>query len=68
MTNLKTIREQKGINQTQLAAMLGVSQGSVSAWETGRWEPSIDALKKIALILSVTVDDLIGDTNDARGI
>ena len=59
MTNLKTIREQKGINQTQLAAMLGVSQGSVSAWETGRWEPSIDALRKIAMFLNCTVDDLL---------
>lgn len=64
MTNLKNIREKKGISQAQLAAMLGVTQGAVSAWETGRWEPSIDALKKIAQILEVTVDELIGGSDD----
>lgn len=60
MTNLKIIREKKGISQAQLAMMLGVTQGSVSAWETGRWEPSIDMIRKIAQILDVTVDELIG--------
>lgn len=68
MNNLSEIRKQKNISQAELAASLGVTQGSVSAWETGRWEPSIDALKQMAAIFNCTVDELIGDSDDARRV
>ena len=61
MIDLKNIREKKGISQTQLAAALGVSQGTVSAWETGRWEPSIGMIRRITQILGVTVDELFAE-------
>ena len=66
MPNLKNIREKKGISQVQLAVMLGVTQGSISAWETGRWEPSLDMIRRIAQIFGVTVDELIGDDEEDR--
>ncbi len=64
MNNISEIRKQKNISQAELAASLGVTQGSVSAWETGRWEPSIDALRQMAVLFGVTIDELIGGTND----
>ncbi|MBQ1508524.1 MAG: helix-turn-helix transcriptional regulator [Erysipelotrichaceae bacterium] len=64
MNNISEIRKQKNISQAELAASLGVTQGSVSAWETGRWEPSIDALRQMAILFGVTIDELIGGTND----
>ena len=66
MPNLKNIREKKGLSQVQLAVMLGVTQGSISAWETGRWEPSLDMIRRIAQIFGVTVDELIGDDEEDR--
>lgn len=64
MINLKNIREQKGITQAQLAEMIGVTQGAVSAWETGRWEPTLATIRKASNVLNCTVDELIGGTND----
>ena len=64
MTNLKSIREQKGITQAQLASMIGVTQGAVSAWETGRWEPSLYTIRKISNALKCTTDELIGGADD----
>ena len=63
MVQLKSIREKKGISQVQLAAMLGVSQGTISAWETGRWEPSIDGLRSLANHLNCSIEELIGGLN-----
>ena len=59
MTNLKIIREQRGISQAQLAAMLGITQGAVSQWENGTAKPTFDNIKKLAAVLNCTVDDLL---------
>lgn len=60
-TKLKTIRESKGINQKELAKILGVTESAVSHWEAGRYAPTTDKLLKIARFYGVTVDELIGD-------
>lgn len=38
---LKKLREQKKINQTELANLLEVSNGSISKWERGDRQPEI---------------------------
>ena len=57
---IKTLREQHGMKQRELAKELGVSQNTLSTWETGRYEPDAEMLKKIAYALNVSVDYLIG--------
>ena len=49
------------MTQAELAIMLGVTVMTISNYERGEREPSIDNLKKIADILGVTVDELISD-------
>jgi transcriptional regulator with XRE-family HTH domain len=44
---LKAWREAKGLNQTEAAEMVGVWQGSWSAWESGRKRPSIEQLVRL---------------------
>ena len=59
---MKTIREMRialGITQERLAAMLGVTQGTIAQWETGRSHPSFEKLPIVAATLGVTVDELI---------
>jgi transcriptional regulator with XRE-family HTH domain len=46
-------RESKGISQGELARRLGVSQPSVSDWENGKSEPSVDNLRALAVELDV---------------
>lgn len=56
-------RKQRGWTQPQLADALGLNLTQVKRYETGASQPSLDALRKIALTLSVSLDELVfGDT------
>ena len=58
--NLKLFRKQAGIGQAKLADMIGISPKTVSHWETGYTEPSVDELIKLADIFDVSIDELVG--------
>lgn len=60
---LQELRHQKGLTQEQLAEKLFVSRTAVSKWEQGKGYPSLESLKAIANIFSVTVDELLS-TNE----
>ena len=64
MKNIQSIRKQHGITQVELCKVLGVSQANLSAWETGRWEPDSIALSKMADYFGVSVDYLLGRTDN----
>lgn len=57
---LKTSRKNKGYTQKDLARLLSVKPATISAWEVGRNEPSIEMLKKIADIFGVSFEYLAG--------
>lgn len=62
---IKAAREKKGLSQKQLAQLLGVSQPTVSDWESGRKNPTLENLSKIADALGCSVDGLLfGAAND----
>jgi len=60
MTRLKELRQKAGIKQTDLCAKLGVSQGTLSGWETGKYSPPIESIMKLCEIFDVSVDYLLG--------
>ena len=49
---LRAARAEKGLSQTQLAALVGVSRQTISSIETGQFNPTA----KLALILCVALD------------
>lgn len=57
---LKLLRVQKGLTQKELASMLGIVQGTLSGWETGKYEIDNANLIKLSEIFNVSVDYLIG--------
>ena len=57
--NIKKLREERNITQTNFANYLSVSRKTVSHWETGYTEPPISQLIAIARYFEVTVDDLL---------
>ena len=59
-TILKQLREEKGLVQKELAAVLHVSNGTVSNYENGVHSPNLDILCKIADYYGVSVDYLLG--------
>ncbi len=57
---LKTLREQRGLSQVQLAELLDVGPRVYNRWERGAAVPRLDTVVKIADILQVTLDELAG--------
>ena len=63
---LKRFRKAKNLTQQELADQLGVSNKSVSRWESGGGYPDIALLAPLARALDVTVDDLLCDEPPIR--
>ena len=58
--NLKNARERKGMSQKDVAEEIGVAKSTYSLYESGNREPNVQTIKKIADVLSVSADDLLG--------
>ncbi len=56
---LKSIREFIGLNQVSFAELFEVSQRTLSNWETGRNEPSLNVLQKLHLDYNVNLNWLL---------
>ena len=57
--NIRKHREQKKVSQEEMAQALNVTRQTISSWETGRTEPDLDTLHRIAQYFEVTVEELI---------
>ena len=57
---LRELRIEKQISQSELAKILGVSQRSISSWETGYREPDYEMLEQLADFFDVTMGYLLG--------
>ena len=60
--NIKRERLKRGMTQSELASILGVSDITVSRYETGQREPNMDMLFKISDVLNIGLDALAGIT------
>lgn len=63
---IKRIRLERGISQNQLAKSAGISQAGLSAIENTTKSPNIDTLGRIANVLGVSTDYLLGRTDVER--
>ena len=64
---IKAAREKAKWSQSRLAKEAGIQPSTVSQIESGeRQKPSIDVLEKIAKALSTTVNQLLGQTEEAE--
>jgi len=59
-SNLKKIRKRIGLSQQKLADDLGVVQGCIGNWETGRREPKVSDIIKLSNVLGVSTNELTG--------
>jgi len=58
-SSIKTLRKKKRMTQEQLAEKLNVTHQAVSNWETGKTQPDIETLTRIAEYFGVSVEWLI---------
>lgn len=61
---LRKIRKELGLSQKELSLKLNVSPTNIYNYEIGRTEPSIEVLIKLADILNVSIDYLVGREDD----
>ncbi len=52
-------RKQRGLTQEQLGEKLGVTNKTVSRWETGKYMPDIDKLQELSAILGISINELL---------
>lgn len=57
---LKELRIQNNLTQAKLAEFLNISQPAYAYYETGKKEPKIDTLEKLATLYKTSIDYLIG--------
>ena len=55
------LRKEQGITQVQLAEQLGVSQQTVTAYESGKRRVPISHLPRLAALLGTSIEELIGE-------
>ena len=61
---IKYLRVEKGLGQEALAKELGVSNAIISRWENGLREPSMSSLIALAKFFHVSIDYIVGLTDD----
>lgn len=59
MKNLKDLRAEFGISQAQLAKLLNIAANTISRWETGFSEPSIQQILDLCDYFQISTDELL---------
>ena len=57
---LKELMKEYEVNQSKLAASIGLKQNTISAWLLGKKEPSITSLWLLSDYFEVSIDYLVG--------
>lgn len=63
---LKELRKERHLTQAALAEKVGLVESSICLYESGKREPDLTTLARIADCLNVSVDYLIGRTNEQQ--
>lgn len=58
MTTLRELRQSRFLEQRELAQLMGVSEASISNWETGKKRPRLSHIRKLAELLGVPPKDI----------
>lgn len=58
ITNLKSVRESRGMTQQELADSIGMRRETILHLENNRYNPSLEMALKIAQVFDLRVEDL----------
>lgn len=61
---ISIIRKARKYTQEEMGDKIGVSRQSVSDWEKGKFEPTLDSIRAIAVVLNVSYDTLLNEKVD----
>lgn len=61
---IRELRKQSRLSQQALADQIGVFRNTISNWETGYSQISLENAKKVAEYFGVTINYLLGSESD----
>ena len=64
--NLKKIRNEKNLSQQEFARKLNVAQSTIAMWEARQRTPKLGELNRLARILNITINRLLGQPKDRK--
>lgn len=64
--NIRRLREEKGMSQSDLAKKLFISDKTVSSWEVNRTEPKMGMIEALCVALQCQKTDIIGGEQQMR--
>jgi len=62
---LKKLRTEKGLSQKELTDQLAINRSTYARYETSSTQPDFDTLEKLADYFNVSIDYLLGRTNNS---
>ena len=62
-SRIRNLREDRDLNQTKIAHMLGMSQTGYSKYETGENDIPTNILIKLARFYDTSIDYILGETD-----
>lgn len=65
-SKIRTLREEQGMNQAQLAKQTGLSHGLIGQLERGKVQPSLKTLEKLSGALNISPCYLISEGDDLQ--
>ena len=65
-THLKMLRKSKNLTQKQLAENIGASESGIQNYELGTRKPTYDMLISLADYFDVSIDYLVGRSDDPK--
>lgn len=68
MKTIRELREAAGLTQLELAVRVGVTPSTIYNWETGRAEPRVSQLRRVAETFSVKMDDIALVEDNAKNL
>lgn len=66
MNKIKDLREDKDLTQLQLSKILNIARTTLNSYELEKAEPSFEILYKLSDFFDVTIDYLLGRTNNPK--
>lgn len=64
MKRLAELRKENGLSQLDLSVILDIPQNLISNYERGKRNPNLTTLKKMATYFNVTIDYLVGYSDE----
>ena len=58
--NIRRLRKERGITQKKLGELCGIAEPNIRKYESGKQNPKLETIEKIASALGVTAFDLMG--------